>query len=33
MENNCLFWISPIIAYMPIDTDNPTSPINYIHFN
>jgi hypothetical protein len=32
-SNNCFFWVSEITAYIPIDTENVHSPINYINWN
>lgn len=33
MSNNTFFWISECIAYIPLDSENPTSPINYVNWN
>lgn len=30
---NTFFWISENVAYIPLDTENATSAINYIHLN
>ena len=32
-NNNCFFWVSENIAYIPLDKENATFFINYIHWN